>query len=47
MGMAHEPLPIVEATLDDLRLDLDNYRIPTHREDEAATLGYLVPLVLV
>ncbi|MDT0262478.1 hypothetical protein [Jatrophihabitans lederbergiae] len=39
--MAHEPLPIVEATLDDLRLDLDNYRILTLREDDAATLGYL------
>lgn len=39
--MAYEPLPIVTADLDGLQLDLDNYRIPTHREDEAAALAYL------
>ena len=35
--VVYEPLPIVTADLDDLRLDLENYRIPTHREDEAAS----------
>jgi hypothetical protein len=39
--VVYEPLPIVTADLDDLRLDLDNYRIPTHREDEPAALAYL------
>ena len=39
--MAYAPLPIIEVGLDELRLDLDNYRIPTRREDEAAALQYL------
>ncbi len=39
--MGYKPLPIKEVDLDDLRLDLDNYRIPTHRSDEAAALKYL------
>jgi hypothetical protein len=39
--MSYSPLPIVPVSLDDLRLDLDNYRIPTHRDDEAAALNYL------
>jgi len=39
--MAYEQLPIVEVSLDGLLLDLDNYRIPTHRDDEAAALKYL------
>ncbi|HAS13148.1 MAG TPA: hypothetical protein DCS55_21950, partial [Acidimicrobiaceae bacterium] len=32
--VGYEPLPIREVGLDKLRLDLDNYRIPTHRDDE-------------
>lgn len=39
--MAYEPLPMVEVAVDDVRLDLDNYRIPTKPEDEAAALLYL------
>ena len=39
--MSYTPLPIVSVALNDLRLDLDNYRIPTRREDEAAALNYL------
>ena len=39
--MAYEPLPMVEVAIDDVRLDLDNYRIPTKPEDEAAALQYL------
>ena len=39
--MAYEPLPMVEVAIDDVRLDLDNYRIPTKPEDEAAALLYL------
>ncbi|THV42018.1 hypothetical protein [Glycomyces buryatensis] len=39
--MAYDPLPIIEIKIDDLRLDLDNYRIPTRRSDEAAALKYL------
>lgn len=39
--MGYEPLPIVEVDVDDLRLDLDNYRIPTRRDDEEAALKYL------
>lgn len=39
--MAYEPLPIVEVGLDELLLDLENYRIPTRREDEASALKYL------
>ncbi len=39
--MAYEQLPIVEVELDRLLLDLDNYRIPTRRDDEAGALKYL------
>lgn len=39
--MAYEQLPIVEVELDGLLLDLENYRIPTRRADEAAALKYL------
>lgn len=39
--MGYEPLPIREVGVDKLRLDLDNYRIPTHRDDETAALKYL------
>jgi hypothetical protein len=39
--MAYEQLPIVEVDLDELLLDLDNYRIPTRRVDEAGALKYL------
>lgn len=39
--MAYEPLPMVEVAIDDVRLDLDNYRIPTKPKDEAAALLYL------
>lgn len=39
--MGYEPLPIEVVDVDDLRLDLDNYRIPTHRDDEASALKYL------
>ncbi|HKG38508.1 MAG TPA: hypothetical protein VKB25_05920 [Conexibacter sp.] len=34
-------MPIVDAKIDDLRLDLENYRIPTQPRDEAAALKYL------
>lgn len=39
--MAYEQLPIVEVDLDGLLLDLENYRIPTRRDDEAGALKYL------
>ena len=39
--MSYAPLPIVEVKLDDLNLDLDNYRIPTRPSDQAAALAYL------
>lgn len=39
--MAYKELPIVQVGLDQLMLDLDNYRIPTHRDDQAETLKYL------
>ncbi|WP_461164464.1 hypothetical protein [Arthrobacter sp. R4-81] len=39
--MAYEQLPIVEVDVDDLGLDLENYRIPTKRGDEASALKYL------
>lgn len=39
--MTYEQLPIFDVDLNGLRLDLDNYRIPTHRADEAAALKYL------
>ena len=40
-SMTYEQLPIVEADLTDVLLDLDNYRIPTRSADEAAALLYL------
>jgi hypothetical protein len=39
--MAYEQLPIVEVDLDQLLLDLENYRIPTRRDDETGALNYL------
>ncbi len=39
--MAYEQLPIVEVELGHLLLDLENYRIPTRRDDEAGALKYL------
>lgn len=39
--MAYEQLPIVEVGLDGLLLDLENYRIPTRRDDETGALKYL------
>ena len=39
--MAYEQLPIVEVDLEQLLLDLENYRIPTRRDDEAGALKYL------
>lgn len=39
--MGYAELPMVHADLSDLRLDLDNYRIPTRPDDEAAALRYL------
>lgn len=39
--MAYKQLPIVEVNLDQLLLDLENYRIPTRRDDEAGALKYL------
>ncbi len=39
--MAYEQLPIVEVDLDGLLVDLENYRIPTRRDDEAGALKYL------
>jgi hypothetical protein len=39
--MSYEQLPIVEVDLDALLLDLENYRIPTRRADEAGALKYL------
>lgn len=39
--MSYVPLPIVDAKLTDLGLDLDNYRIPTRPNDEASALAYL------
>ncbi|MEZ0579286.1 hypothetical protein [Nocardioides sp. MH1] len=39
--MAYKQLPIVEVAVADLRLDLDNYRIPVKPDDEAAALKYL------
>lgn len=39
--MAYEQLPILEVDLGRLRLDLENYRIPTRRDDEAGALKYL------
>ncbi|PDQ36531.1 MAG: hypothetical protein B5766_00360 [Candidatus Lumbricidophila eiseniae] len=39
--MVYEKLPIVEVNLEELLLDLENYRIPAHPKDEAAALSYL------
>ncbi|ORA58442.1 hypothetical protein [Mycobacteroides franklinii] len=39
--MAYKQLPMVEVDLDGLFLDLENYRIPTRRDDEAGALKYL------
>lgn len=39
--MVYKQLPIVEVDLDELILDLENYRIPTRRDDEAGALKYL------
>ncbi len=39
--MAYIPLPIIPVSLDQLQLDLENYRIPTRSADEAAALKYL------
>lgn len=39
--MAYKPLPIVEVSLDDVQLDLDNYRIPVRPNDEAAAMDHL------
>lgn len=39
--MGYAQLPMIEVDLDGLMLDLDNYRIPTHRDDEAGALKYL------
>jgi uncharacterized membrane protein YgcG len=39
--VGYKPLPIKTVRVDDLRLDLDNYRIPTRRDDETAALKYL------
>lgn len=39
--MSYEQFPIVEKDLDELELDLENYRIPTRRADEASALRYL------
>jgi hypothetical protein len=39
--MAYVPLPIIEVDLDDLHLDLENYRIPTRSSDEPAALRFL------
>lgn len=41
LRMAYKQLPIVEVNLDQLLLDLENYRIPTRRDDEAGALKYL------
>ena len=40
-AVPYEQLPIVEVDLDDLRLDLDNYRLPTRPDDEDFALRYL------
>jgi hypothetical protein len=39
--MTYKPLPIETRTLDQLALDLDNYRIPVRSADENAALNYL------
>ena len=42
--MAYEQLPIVEVDLDRLLLDLENYRIPSRRDDRTGALKYLLHL---
>lgn len=39
--MAYEPLPIIEVSLDNVQLDLKNYRIPTRQTDEESAMKYL------
>ncbi|WP_374008529.1 hypothetical protein [Leifsonia sp. LS-T14] len=39
--MTYEPLPMRTVPLTRLKLDLENYRIPTRRDDEAEALAYL------
>jgi hypothetical protein len=39
--MSYVQLQMVEVNVEDLLLDLDNYRIPTRPDDEAAALNYL------
>lgn len=39
--MPYEQLPIVEVGIDEVFLDLENYRIPTTSPDEAAALKYM------
>lgn len=41
LDMTYKELPIIQVELDQLLLDLENYRIPTRREDETAALKYL------
>lgn len=40
-AMSYVQLPMVEVNVEDLLLDLANYRIPTRPDDEAAALNYL------
>src|SRR5699024_7544904 len=40
-SMGYVQLPMVEVSVEDLLLDLANYRIPTRPDDEAAALNYL------
>lgn len=39
--MSYQQLPMEQVKVEDLALDLDNYRIPTRPNDEAAALNYL------
>ena len=39
--MAYRPFPIMEVDINYLLLDLENYRIPTRREDQESALKYL------
>lgn len=39
--MSYEPIPIVELEIDQITLDLRNYRIPNFPDDEAGALSYL------
>ncbi|WP_081491351.1 hypothetical protein [Schaalia georgiae] len=39
--MAYRPFPIMEVDIHCLLLDLENYRIPTRREDQESALKYL------